>query len=274
MPGLRLFSSVRRKRAHDAVRRSNNKKRKEKRKRRQNKMKNELENKKPAPTLAEIAAQIEENAGKIEELKDKRGKTRGEWDNLREDEKVSRFDLTPEGLRIMRERVEIEKEIEKSEKISAILRHNYRAVLAPQVLPVFVEILKKYGGRKAGEKTRKKINEEMRSSCGCCVWFDRCLHNNCFSAEIYESTDEGYRRGESFTIYGSLIDEGNVINGKLTVDDLRADVGEYIENPAARVEAIAEADRRVEEARKTYNETVDAYNALIVDGCKEKTRAY
>lgn len=225
-------------------------------------MKNEFENKKPAPTLAEIAAQIEENAEKIKELKDK----------LRECEKVSYFKLTPEGLRIMREWDEIEKEIEKREKIAAILRHNYRAVLAAQSLPVFVEIMNKYDGRKAGEKTRQKISDEMRAACDCSVWL-----NNSFSAEIYES-NEGVRRGESFTVYGKngleLIDEENVINGTLTADDLRANAGEYVENPAARVEEIAEAERRVEEARKTYNETIDAYNALIVDGYDEKSCVY
>lgn len=239
-------------------------------------MKNEHENKKTAPTLAQIAAQIEENAGKIEELKDKRRKTRGEWDKLREGEKVSRFMTTPEGLRIMRELDEIEKEIEKREKIGAVLRHNYRAVLAAQSLPVFVEIMNKYNGRKAGEKTRQKINDEMRAACGCSVWFNRCFHNNSFSAEIYES--DGGRRGERFTVYGKngleFIDEENAISDKFTADDLHANAGEYVENPAARVEEIAEAERRVEEAKSVYNEAVDAYNALLVDGYDSKSRVY
>lgn len=241
-------------------------------------MKNEFEKKNTAPTLAEIAAQIEENAGKIEELKDKRRKTRGEWDKLRGGERVSRFKITPEGLRIMRELGENEKETEKRENLALVLQNNHRAVLAAQVLPVFVAVLKKYDGQRAGGKTLEKISDEMRSACGCSVWFDRRFHNNSFSAEIYESTDGGYRRGESLTIYGKngleLIDEENVINGKLTADDLRANAGEYVENPAARVEEIAEAERRVEEARKTYNETIDAYNALIVDGYDSKSRAY
>lgn len=239
-------------------------------------MKNEYE--KPAPTLAEIAAQIKENAGKIKELNEKSRTSRDAWQKLRFEEKVSRFSASPELERMMCEWDEIEKEIEKSEKIGAVLRHNYRAVLAAQVLPVFVEILKKYGGRKAGEKTAEKISGEMRSACGCSVRFDRCIHNNSFSSEIYESTNGGYRRGESFTIYGEngleLIDEENVINGKLAADDLLTNVGDYIENPAARVDEIAEAERRVEEARKTYNETIETYNALIVDGYDEKRRAY
>jgi hypothetical protein len=239
-------------------------------------MKNEYENKKPAPTLAEIAAQIEENAGKIEELNDKRRKTRGEWDKLREGEKVSNFKLTTDWARMVCEWDEIEKEIEKREKIGSVLRQNYRAVLAARSLPVFVEIMHKYGGRKAGEKTRQKINDEMRAACDCSVWFERCLHYNSFSAEIYES--DGGRRGERFTVYGKngleLIDEENTIIGKLTAEDLRANAGEYVENPAARVEEIEEAERRVEEARKAYNETVDAYNALIVDGYDSKSRVY
>lgn len=241
-------------------------------------MKNEFENKKPAPTLADVAAKRAENAQVVKALKDKASKARAEWDKLTMGAKYSYFKTTPKEARIMREWDEIEKEIAKLEKIALILRHNYRAIMAAQVLPVFVEILKKYDCKKAGEKTREKIAEEMRTSCGCSLWFERNYNSQKSEvAHICERFD-GWRLGEELNINtksrAAIIDEENTINGKLTADDLRADVGEYIENPAARVEEIAEAERRVEEARKTHNATIDAYNALIVDGYNRKSRVY
>ena len=47
-----------------------------------------------------------------------------------------------------------------------------------------------------------------------------------------------------------------------------------LEDAAARVEAIAEADNRIKEAQKAYNEAVTARNALIVDGYDRINRIY
>lgn len=238
----------------------------------------EEDEQKTAPTLADVAAQRAENAQAIKALKDKANKARAEWDKLTTGAKYSYFKTTPKEARIMREWDEIEKEVARLEKIAFILRHNYRAIMAAQVLPVFVEILKKYDGKKAGEKTREKIAEEMRTACGCSLWFERNYNSQKSEAAHICERFDGWRLGEEFNINtksrAAIIDEENTINGKLTAEDLRANVGEYIEDPAARVEAIAEADRRAEEAKKAYNEAIEARNALIVDGYKRAERIY
>lgn len=223
-----------------------------------------------APTLADIAKQIAENAQAIEELKNKEDKIRAEWDELTTDEKISYLKTTPAEKRIMREWTELEQKIKRFEKIALILQHNYRATLAAQVMPAFIEILKKYDGKKAGEKTREKMSNELITACGCLLGFDRNYNSQKSETAYISERYNGWRGGINFDINtknrAAIIDEDNTINGKLTAENLRADVGEYIEDPAARVEAIAEADNRIKEAQRAYNDAVEARNALIVDG--------
>lgn len=233
---------------------------------------------KTAPTLAEIAQQRAENAQAIKALKEKEEATRAKWEKMTAGERIAYIKTTPAESRIMREWDEIFKQIEKLEKIGYILRNNYRAIMAAQVVPAFVELLKKYDGKKAGEKTREKFAEELRTACGCSVWFGRNYNSQkSEAAHICERLD-GWRAGEEFTIYtknrAKLIDEENTISGTVTIDDLRANGGEYIDDPAARVEAIAEAERKAEEAKKAYNEAVEALNGLIVAGYKRIDRIY
>ena len=239
---------------------------------------NELTTNEPttAPTLADIAEQLAENAQAIKELKNKEDKTRAEWDALTLEEKHSYIKTTPAEERIMREWTELETEIKRLEKLALILRHNYRATLAAQVLPVFVEILKKYDGKKAGEKTREKMNNELETACGCSFYFDRYYNSQRSETVCICEWLDGWRRGVDFNINtknrAAIIDEENTINGNLTAEDLHANVGEYIEDAANRLDEINKAAEAVEAARQAFNDAADRLNALQVDGFKRVGR--
>ena len=225
-------------------------------------------------TLAEIAEEIKSTRAKIERIKDEIEKSENEFFAL-DDNTQSKYLLdTPKADRIMRKWEEQRAEVAKLEKIALILRHNYRAILAAQVLPAFVEILKKYDGKKAGEKTREKISEEMRSACGCSLWFER----NYNSQKSEEAHICDIIRREQIDIYtknrAAIIDEENTINGKLTAEDLRVYIGEYIENPAQRLEEIEKARATVEEIKKQYNDAAEKYNNLIVQGFEKVEKIY
>lgn len=218
-------------------------------------------------TLAEIAQEIKSTRAKIEGIKDEIEKSQNEFFALDDNTRTKYLFDTPREKRLMRKWEEQRAEVAKLEKIALILRNNYRAILAAQVLPAFLEILKKYDGKKAGEKTREKISEEMRTACGCSLWFER---NYCSQkSETAHICCEIIRR-EQIDIYtknrAAIIDEENTINGKLTAEALRADIGEYIENPAQRLEEIEEARATVEEIKKQYNDAAEKYKNLIVDG--------
>lgn len=228
------------------------------------------------PTVEEIAQQRAENAQAIKAKQEESENTRAEWEAMSKDGKTTYLLNTPAEQRIMRKWEAIDKDIARLKNISLILRHNYRIALAARVLPAFVEILKKYNGKKAGEKTREKMRDEMMTACGCSVWFERSiLSQKSEQANISEIVANSWS-GEKIEIYtknrACIIDEQNTINGTLTADDLRMYTGEYIDAPAARLEEIDRAAEAVEAARQAFNDAADRLNALQVDGFKRVAR--
>lgn len=225
-------------------------------------------------TLAEIAEEIKSTRAKIERIKDEIEKSQNEFFALDDNTQTKYLLDTPKADRIMRKWEEQRAEVAKLEKIALILRHNYRAILAAQVLPAFLEILKKYDGKKAGEKTREKISEEMRTACGCSLWFER---NYCSQKSETAHIGDIIRR-EQIDIYtknrAAIIDEQNTIHGNLTADDLRVYIGEYIDNPAQRLEEIEKARATVEEIKKQYNDAAEKCNNLLVEGFEKVEKIY
>lgn len=228
------------------------------------------------PTVEEIAQQRAENARAIKAKQEESENARAEWEAMSRDGKTTYLLNTPAEQRIMRKWEAIDKDIARLKNISLILRHNYRVALAACALPAFVEILKKYNGKKAGEKTREKMRDEMMTACGCSVWFERSiLSQKSEQANISEIVANSWS-GEKIDIYtknrACIIDEQNTINGTLTADDLRMYTGEYIDDPAARLEEIDRAAEAVEAARQAFNDAADRLNALQVDGFKRVAR--
>ena len=229
-------------------------------------------------TLAEIAEEIKSTRAKIERIKDEIEKSENEFFALDDDARTKYLLDTPKADRIMRKWPEQRAEVAKLEKIALILRNNYRVALAAQVLPAFLEILQKYDGKKAGEKTREKISEEMRTACGCSLWFDRNYYSQkSEAARICEIMRGTWNDGEIY-IYtknrAAIIDEDNTIHGNFTADDLRIYTGEYIDNPAQRLEEIEKARATVEEIKKQYNDAAEKCNNLLVEGFEKVEKIY
>lgn len=224
-------------------------------------------------SVEEIRKQREENAKTIKELKVKAETERAEWDKLTAAEKFKYFKETAKSERVMRKWEETEKEIKRFQEIGYILRNNYRAALVAVAIPALREIINKYAGKQAGEKTRAKIAEEMRAACGCSFYF------------IYNSFGGGSSRGtiydrgsEKIEIYAQA---GRLFVGKYnTIEKIEdgatfaTNAGAYVEDPAARVDEIHEAARKADELRNQLNEAIDKYNALAVDGFDTLSRVY
>ena len=224
-------------------------------------------------TLEEIRTQREENAKTIKELKTKAETARAEWDKLTDAEKFKYIKETSKSDRVMREWEEIEKEIKTYTEIGYILRSNYRAALVSVALPALREIVNKYAGKQAGEKTRAKIAEEMRAACGCSFFFNY----NTFGGGASRGTiyDSGSERIEIYPQPGkNFIDRKNTIERIEAGDLFRANDCIYVDNPAARVDEIHEAARKADELRKALNEAIDNYNSLTVDGFDTLRRVY
>lgn len=223
--------------------------------------------------LEVIRTEREENARTIKELKAKAENARAEWDRLTDAEKIAYIKDTPKTERIMREWEEIEKEIKRYQEIGYILRSNYRAALVSVALPALREIVNKYAGKQAGEKTRAKIAEEMRAACGFSFFFNyNTFGGGASSGTLYDRESE---RIEIYAKAGKLfIDKNNTIERIEAGDLFGTNACIYVEDPAARVDEIHESARKADELRKALNEEIDKYNALTVEGFKTLNRVY
>ena len=162
------------------------------------------------------------------------------------------------------------KKIEHLQKVGRILQSNYKSVLAAQVLPVLWDLLQKYKGKKAGEKTLAKFRDELTKAAGVSVYFERGIFSQKSThAEIYEIID-GYRGGESLDIYtkngAGFINENNEFCGLYANDFQTGYIPDYIDDPEKRIDEIEKAAAEVKRIAAEYNAAADAYNALTVDG--------
>ena len=158
----------------------------------------------------------------------------------------------------------------RAEKISYILRSNYKTTLAAQVLPVLWDLLQKYKGKKAGEKTLAKFRDELTKAAGVSVYFERGIFSQKSThASIYEIID-GYRGGETFDIYtksgAQFINEDNEFCGLYESDFQAGYIYDYIDDPEKRIDEIEQAAAEVKRIAAEYNAAADVYNALTVDG--------
>lgn len=209
-------------------------------------------------TLNEIREERQSNAAKVAELNDKIEKAVNSWRTK---------DPFPEDFETLGA------ELETAKKIGLILRNNYIYRLAAEVLPALVEVLKKYNGKKYGEKTREKMGEEFKAMTGCGIYLERgTFSRDCNHAHIYEMRD-GYKRGEEVDFYMQncyIITVDNFIRAQPADAFKLYDVHEYIEHPTKRVEELAEKKKELDELHTAFNKAVDAYNALTVKGmCRE-----
>ena len=210
-------------------------------------------------TLNEIREERQANAARVAELNEKTDRAVNRWRTK---------EPFPEDF------AALGAELATAKQIGLILKNNYNYRLAADVLPALVEVLKKYNGKKYGEKTQEKMREEFKAMTGCGLYLARftfsqkCTH-------IYEMRD-GYRAGEEiefFTANAYIINDDNIIQAQPADAFKLYDYSEYIENPAGRVAELAEKKKELDDMRNAFNKAVDAYNALTVNGIDHEKRA-
>lgn len=191
-----------------------------------------------------IKKQKQEIKSKIEQLKTALEESQNAFYNLPDDEQKKYFKETPAEQCIMRTWEKQREEIKHLEQLALIYKNNYRVELLKQLMPAFIAILKKYDGKKAGDKTRAKISDELMSAIGCRTCFNRIWDKECTLVEITELSQD-WVCGEKFDFYIShgkaFINDENIINGNITADDIKCEKLEYIDKPEERLTQIKEA---------------------------------
>ena len=216
-------------------------------------------------TLAEIREQRAANAAAIREAE----AVRTQWQ-----EKFLTAKAEKRGAEVVRGFIDkmeaANKKNKRLQKVDYILRNNYKSALAAQVLPVLWDLLQKYKGKKAGEKTLAKFRAELTKAAGVSVYFERGIYSQKSThANIYEIID-GYSGGETFDIYtkngARFINENNEFYGLYESDFQAGYIADYIDDPEKRLDEIEKAAAEVKRIAAEYNAATDVYNALTVDG--------
>ena len=165
--------------------------------------------------------------------------------------------------------LEIEKLQKAAERISArgkVLTNNYNYVLVEAGKIALAEILKKYDGKKHGEKTAEKIRDEMREK-----GFSFYFPTNYFTQakdNINISERGAYGRGLDIWTKNraKIIDENNTIHAEAVAE--LASPYKYIDNIETYLDEI---ERLTDETRKAFdaaNAKAHELNEIAVEGLK------
>lgn len=165
--------------------------------------------------------------------------------------------------------LEIEKLQKTAERISArgkVLTNNYNYILVETGKNALAEILKKYDGKKHGEKTAEKIRNEMREK-----GFSFYFPTNYFT-QIKDSISINERGayGRWVEIWtknrANFVDENNIIHAEAVAEI--ASPYKYIDNIETYLDEI---ERLTAETRKAFdaaNAKAHELNEIAVDGLK------
>lgn len=165
--------------------------------------------------------------------------------------------------------LEIDKLQKTAERISArskVLTNNYNYILVETGKNALAEILKKYDGKKHGEKTAEKIRDEMREK-----GFSFYFPTNYFTqAKDNININERGAYGRGLDIWtknrAKIIDENNIIHADAVAE--LASRYKYIDNIETYLDEI---ERLTDETRKAFdaaNAKAHELNEIAVDGLK------
>ena len=165
--------------------------------------------------------------------------------------------------------LEIEKLQKNAERISArgkVLTNNYNYILVEAGKNALAEILKKYDGKKHGEKTAEKIRNEMRER-GFAFYFPT---NYLSQAKDSISLNERGAYGRGVEIWtknrAKIVDENNIIHAEAVAEVVNR--YKYIDNIETYLDEI---ERLTDETRKAFDAaTAKAHelNEIAVEGLK------
>ncbi len=144
-----------------------------------------------------------------------------------------------------------------------ILKNNKNILFKKINMPIIVEIINKYAGKRAGEKPKEKINNEIKEACGGVnYFFNNGRRNGIFCL--------GYRFepfGEGFTICckRGFINNENIIQ-LLNIEDFE-DLSETFIKPEDITQFIKDVEKEKKEIEEKKEELRRKEDNLIRKAC-------
>ena len=149
-----------------------------------------------------------------------------------------------------------------------ILKNNAKIALFNEVLPVALEVLKKYSGKPYGDKTREKISDEVKAATNCRFYISSRWSSHSFDLYPVDGfgTDYNISCGTEYTDGSKnplLVDNKIQL---VTFDEIKLYYisREYVENLPERVEAIKAAHAEAVTKQEELKAACDRFNALAV----------
>ena len=166
--------------------------------------------------------------------------------------------------------LEIEKLQKNAERISArgkVLTNNYNYILVEAGKNALAEILKKYDGKKHGEKTAEKIRDEMREK-----GFSFYFPTNHYFSQVRDSIEINERGsyGRGVEIWtenrAKIVDENNTIHAEAVAEVVNP--YKYIDNIEKYLDKIERLTDKTRKAFDAANAKAHELNEIAVEGLK------
>ena len=165
--------------------------------------------------------------------------------------------------------LEIDKLKKNAERISArgkVLTNNYNYILVETGKNALAEILKKYDGKKHGEKTAEKIRNEMRER-GFSFYFPTNYFTQARDSIAINERETSGRGVEAWTENrAKIVDENNTIHAEAVAEVVNP--YKFIDNIETYLDEI---ERLTDETRKAFeaaNAKAHELNKIAVEGLK------
>ena len=149
-----------------------------------------------------------------------------------------------------------------------ILKSNARIALFNEVMPAALGVLKKYGGKPYGDKTREKISDEVKAATNCRFYISSRWDS--YSFNLYPV--DGFGNDYNITC-GTEYTDGSrkplLVDNKIqlvTFEEIELYYisREYVENIPEQVEAIKAAHAEAVAKQEELQSACDRFNALAV----------
>lgn len=223
-------------------------------------------------TYIEIKKQYTKNAEQIKKLKEHIDAPR----RVPLDERIARAKARQAAGLPIKDEEEEQTIIKAAEKIellqieNKILYDNARRAYIEEVKPILRDVLKKYAGKPYGEKTKAKINEEMKTRANCYVWLSYSY--NCSEISFspvndyfFHSRDlelRFYDRGNNT----AKILQDNKINPAVLDYMQISYCSEYEEKPRQKAAKIRREWHKLKEQEKRFDALCHDFSALLPSG--------
>lgn len=165
---------------------------------------------------------------------------------------------------------EVSQRIKDLKIAKKIMEHNVQVAMFHEVIPVALDVLSKYAGKPYGEKTRRKISDEVKEDTGCGFYI-----GSRYSSQTYEIYPTDMAAQFSHISCGTEWSNGSrshlLIDNKIQIVPIE-DIGlyymqdEYVDDIDCRVQTLKTLYAAAVEKQKELDGICSQYNSLAVGG--------